>query len=84
MVNFYRVGSLHATAAVATRERTTIQPVYLACPRCAVDYVGTTAKRRPEHGLAEVLRYPAVQDALDLADERLMLECPDHPYRFEV
>ena len=82
-MRFYRVGSLHATAVLATRERSA-QPVYLPCPRCAVDYVGTALKRLPEHRLVEVMRYPEVQDALDLADERLMLECPDHAYGFEV
>ncbi len=82
-MRFYRVGSLHATAAIATRERS-MQPVYLPCPRCAIEYVSTAAKVRPDHGLAEVLRYPAVQDALDIADERLIRECPDHPYRFDV
>lgn len=82
-MRYYRVGSLHATAVLATRDAAT-QPVYLPCPRCGIEYVGTATRRRTDHGLADVLRYPEVQDALDLGDERLMLECPDHAYAFEV
>ena len=82
-IRFYRVGSLHATALLAQRDRAA-QPVYLPCPRCAVEYVGVTAKHAPEHRLRDVWRYPEVQDALDVADERLMLECPDHAYAFDV
>jgi hypothetical protein len=82
-MRFYRVGSLHATAAVATRGRD-LQPLYLPCPRCGVEYVGTARKRGPEHQLADVWRYPEVADALDIADERLLRECPDHAYAFDV
>ena len=82
-MRFYRVGSLHSTAVLATRERT-LQPLYLPCPRCGVEYVGTAPKRAADHKLADVWRYPEVADSLDLADERLMVECPDHAYAFEV
>jgi hypothetical protein len=80
---FYRAGSLHAIAVLARRERD-VQPLYLPCPRCGVDYVTTSPKRRPAHGLPDVWRYPEVQQAFDDADDLLMLECPDRAYRFEV
>lgn len=83
LLRFYRVGSLHAIAVLATRDAS-LQPLYLPCPRCGIDYVANAAKLHPGHGMAEVLRYPAIEDVLDLADERLMLECPDHAYGFDV
>lgn len=82
-MTFYRVGSRPATLLLAV-ERADRQALTLACPRCAVGYVTQAVREAPTHRLAEVSAYPDVAEAFDLADERLMLECPDHAYQFDI